>query len=293
MIELFKLFRNKRMFMLMFGFILFIVVIGFSLSDRKELSMPEKFIGDSVGFVQQWFYVPAASIAGFFEDIGNLRSIYEENEYLRLTAAAYARDKIGYNFLQEENERLQKELNFTEQQKKINNYNYRIAHVIAIDNNPYSKTLEINLGSLSGIKQNMAVTTIDGIIGIISQVRPNTATVMPITELDDKSPTSNAIAATILGKSDSFGMVTSYDDETQRLIMTRIAENDKMIVGDLVVTSGSDSVYPRGLVIGTVETKEEGNFGLTYTASIEMAANLNQLKEVFVVEVAASEDAGK
>ena len=50
---------------------------------------------DSVGFVQQWFYVPAASIAGFFEDIGNLRAIYEENEYLRLTAAAYARDKIG------------------------------------------------------------------------------------------------------------------------------------------------------------------------------------------------------
>ncbi len=43
MIELFKLMRNKRMFMLMIGFIVFIAVMGFSLSDRKELSWPENF----------------------------------------------------------------------------------------------------------------------------------------------------------------------------------------------------------------------------------------------------------
>ncbi|MFF2480552.1 rod shape-determining protein MreC [Paenibacillus sp. NPDC058071] len=291
MIELFKLFRNKRMFMLMIGFILFIAVIGFSLSDRKELTWPEKFLGDSVGYVQQWFYKPAGMIAGFFEDIRNLRTIHEENEQLRLTAAAYARDKINYNFIQQENERLQKELSFTERQKELYNYTYRIAQVIAVDNDAYNRTMVINLGSKNGIKPNMAVTTIDGLVGFVSEVRPFTSTVMPITSLDESSPNSNSIAATVMGReNESFGIVSSYNQETDRLIMTRIDEKDKMTVDDTVITSGLGNVYPRGLVIGTVENKQVGDFGLTYTASVKLAAKFDHLTEVFVVEVQNMED---
>ncbi|WP_435164626.1 rod shape-determining protein MreC [Paenibacillus glycanilyticus] len=277
--------------MLMIGLILFIAVIGFSLSDRKELTWPEKFLGDSVGFAQQWFYKPAGLVAGFFEDIRELKTLHEENEQLKLTAAAYARDKINYNFVQKENERLQKELHFTERQKNMYKYNYLIAQVIAIDNDPYNHTMVINLGSKNGIKPNMAVTTIDGLVGLVSNVRPYTATVTPLTELDDTSPTSNAIAATVLGReTESFGIVGSYDKETDRLIMTKIAENDKMIVDDTVITSGLGNVYPRGLVIGTVETRQVGDFGLTHTATIKMAAKFDHLTEVFVVQPTESGD---
>ncbi|GMK47218.1 MULTISPECIES: rod shape-determining protein MreC [Paenibacillus] len=277
--------------MLMIGLILFIAVIGFSLSDRKELTWPEKFLGDSVGFAQQWFYKPAGLVAGFFEDIRELKTLHEENEQLKLTAAAYARDKINYNFVQKENERLQKELHFTERQKNMYKYNYLIAQVIAIDNDPYNHTMVINLGSKNGIKPNMAVTTIDGLVGLVSNVRPYTATVTPLTELDDTSPTSNAIAATVLGReNESFGIVGSYDKETDRLIMTKIAENDKMIVDDTVITSGLGNVYPRGLVIGTVETRQVGDFGLTHTATIKMAAKFDHLTEVFVVQPTESGD---
>ncbi|WP_336784517.1 rod shape-determining protein MreC [Paenibacillus sp. MMO-177] len=277
--------------MLMIGLILFIAVIGFSLSDRKELTWPEKFLGDSVGFAQQWFYKPAGLVAGFFEDIRELKTLHEENEQLKLTAAAYARDKINYNFVQKENERLQKELHFTERQKNMYKYNYLIAQVIAIDNDPYNHTMVINLGSKNGIKPNMAVTTIDGLVGLVSNVRPYTATVTPLTELDDTSPTSNGIAATVLGReNESFGIVGSYDKETDRLIMTKIAENDKMIVDDTVITSGLGNVYPRGLVIGTVETRQVGDFGLTHTATIKMAAKFDHLTEVFVVQPSESGD---
>ncbi|CAM3319040.1 rod shape-determining protein MreC [Paenibacillus lupini] len=277
--------------MLMIGLILFIAVIGFSLSDRKELTYPEKFLGDSVGFAQQWFYKPAGLVAGFFEDIRELKTLHEENEQLRLTAAAYARDKINYNFVKKENERLQKDLHFTEQQKTMYDYKYLIAQVTAIDNDPYNHTMVINLGSKNGIKPNMAVTTIDGLVGLVSNVRPYTSTVTPITELDETSPTSNSIAATILGReNESFGIVSSYDQETDRLVMTKIAENDKMIVDDVVITSGLGNVYPRGLVIGTVETRQVGDFGLTHTATIKMAAKFDHLTEVFVVQPANSGD---
>lgn len=278
--------RNKRMSMLMIGFILCIAVIGFSLSDRKELSWPEKFLKDSAAYVQQWFYKPAGSIAGFFEDIGNLRTIYEENERLRLMAAAYSREKINYNFVEKENKRLQEALKFTEAQKQMYNYNYLIAQVISVSNEANNRTLTINLGSKNGIKPNMAVTTIDGLIGLVSSVTPFTAAVTPITELDESSPTFNLIAVTVMGREDeSFGILSSYNKETSRLLMTKIAEKDKMDYQDTVITSGLGGVYPRGLVVGTIESKQLGDFGLTYTASVELAASFDHLTEVFVVQV--------
>ncbi|RCW42616.1 rod shape-determining protein MreC [Paenibacillus prosopidis] len=286
--------RNKRMFMLMIGFILFIAVIGFSLSDRKELTWPEKFLKDSAAYVQQWFYKPAGYIAGFFEDIGNLRRIYEENEQLRITAAAYSRDKIEYNFVKKENERYKEELSFTKRQKQMYNYNYLIAQVVSVSNDANNRTMNINLGSKNGIKPNMAVTTVDGLIGLISAVTPLSATVTPITELNEASPTFNSIAVTIMGREDeSFGILSSYNKETNRLLMTKIAENDKMDISDTVITSGLGNVYPRGLVIGTVESMQKGDFGLTNTASVKLAASFDHLTEVFVVQVPELEDAGQ
>ena len=291
MIELFKLVRNKLVIMLMIGFVLFIAVIGYSLSDRKGLTMPESFIKDSITFVQQWIYKPAGYIAGLFEDIRNLQEIYEENEQLRMTAAAYTRDKIEYNFTKKENERLEQALKFTERQKQMYNYNYLIAQVISVSNDANNRSMNINLGSLNGIKKNMAVTTVDGLIGLVSSVTPLTATVTPITELNETSPTFNSIAATIMGReNESFGILSSYNSEIDRVIMTKIAENDQMVVGDTVITSGLGNIYPRGLVIGTVESKQVGDFGLTYVATVKLAASFDHLTEVFVVQQPDSEE---
>lgn len=291
MIELFKLMRNKLVFMLMIGFILFIAVIGYSLSDRKKLTMPENFIKDSVIYVQQWIYKPAGFIAGLFEDIRGLREIYEENEQLRLTAAAYTRDKIDYNFIKKENERLQQALSFTERQKALYNYNYLIAQVISVSNDANNRSMNINLGSLNGIKKDMAVTTVDGLIGLVSSVTPLTATVTPITELNEISPTFNSIAVTIMGReNESFGILSSYNSEIDRITMTKIDENDPMTVGDTVITSGLGNVYPRGLVVGTVESKKVGDYGLTYVASVKLAASFDHLTEVFVVQQAELEE---
>ncbi|MHA6485151.1 rod shape-determining protein MreC [Paenibacillus sp. strain BS8-2] len=277
--------------MLMIGFILFIAIIGFSLSDRKELTGPEKFLKDTSGFVQQWFYKPAGYIAGFFEDIRDFRIVYQENERLRSTAAAYARDKVKYNFMEKENVRLKEELNFTEQQKQMNNYKYLIAQVVSVSNDANNRTMTINLGSKHGVQKNMAVTTVDGLVGLVSSVTPFTSAITPITELNETSPTFNSIAATIEGREDeSFGILSSFEKETNRIIMTRIAENDKMEIGDTVITSGLGNVYPRGLRVGTVETKQVGDFGLTYTATVKLSASFDHLTEVFVVQVPGMEE---
>ncbi|MBP1938320.1 rod shape-determining protein MreC [Paenibacillus sediminis] len=282
--ELFKLLGNKRLFILLMGLVLFIGLMGFTIGPRTTLSWPEKFTRDTIGFVQYVFYRPAGYIAGFFEDISTLRSLYEENEQLKTALAHYTRDKAKYNYIEQENERLKNDLHFTEEQRNKYNYEYRIAQVVSVNNDPNNRTLVIDLGARDGVKQNMSVTSAEGLVGIVSQVSNFTSTVKLLTSMDAKDPNSKAIAATALGKeNDSFGMIESYDQASGTFIMTKIKETDPLQKGDTIVSSGIGGVFPRGMVIGTVVSRQVGDFGLTNTAQIKPAADFSDWKELFVV----------
>ena len=142
-------------------------------------------------------YRPVAAVAEFFGDLGRLSDVYQENIKLRQTLAQYTRDQITYNFVEWENERLKEKLAFTEKQKQLYNYRYLIAQVVGSSSNPLDAAIKINLGARDGIKSKMAVTTTDGLVGLVSHVSEFTSTVEPITGLDIESPSGVQIAATI------------------------------------------------------------------------------------------------
>ncbi|WP_211234296.1 rod shape-determining protein MreC [Paenibacillus taiwanensis] len=281
-LTLFKLLGNKRLFILMAGLILFIAIMGFTLGTRGNVSWPEKFVHDTVTFVQQMFYKPAAAISGFVDDVSNLKKTYEENERLKIALAHYTRDKGFYNAVADKNKRLMEDLKFTERQKQSNlPYDYRIAQVTSINvADPFNQTLNIDLGEKDGIKQGLPVIAVEGVVGMISRVYEFSSTVQLLTNLDDSS---RSIAATVLGQEKSFGMIESYDHSTGTFVMTRIAEGDPLKEGDTIVSSGLGGVFPKGLILGTVIKREVGDFGLTYTASIKPAATYQDWRELFVV----------
>jgi rod shape-determining protein MreC len=103
--------------------------------------------------------------------------------------------------------------------------------------------------------------------------------------LDASSSKGTPVSATVLGKeSESFGII-EYDEVTGTLQMTKIDEADPLAKDDKVITSGVGSVFPRGIIIGTVVSRQVGDFGLTHTAIIKPAAQFDHLREVFVVVV--------
>lgn len=276
--------RNKRLFILMIGLILFIALMGFTI-NRTRLTWPEKFLNDAVGTAQGVLYRPVGAVADFFRDLGRLSDVYKENELLKQTLAQYTQDQIRFNALEAENKRLQENLNFTLRQKELDNYRYIFAHVIGTTSSPYEKTIKIDQGSSDGIKPDMAVVTIDGLIGIVSHVSTFTSTVKLITNLDQTTLKGMSVSATIQGKeTESFGMI-EYDEEAGALLMTKIDEKDPIVKGDKVITSGLGNLFPKGIIIGTAGEPEVGDFGLTRTAVIEPAASFAHLREVFVVAV--------
>jgi rod shape-determining protein MreC len=284
-LKLFKLLSNKRLFILLITLVLFIVVMGFSLASRSSLSWPENFLRDTTGFVQKMFYKPAGYVAGLFEDIGNLKDLSKENEQLKILAAQYARDKAQYNFIQVENEQLKEQLKFTKAQEELYKYQYHIAQVVSQTTEPSNSTIVIDLGAKDGVRPNMSVISVDGLVGVISQVSNFTSTVKLMTMMDTNDPNSQPpIAATAINKEGkTFGMIESYDPKTNKLLMNKIPPGDPIAPKDVIVSSGIGGLYPRGLTIGTVESVEVGEFGLTSTAVIKPSAEFQDWKQLIVV----------
>lgn len=286
---MFKLLGNKKLLVLLAALIFFIAIMGLTLGQRDRIvgntTWPEKFVKDTVSWVQGLMYKPAAAVAGLFEDIRNMRVVYEENRVLRGMLAEYARDRARLNALDHENKRLMQALSFTEAQRQRNDYVYHIAHVVAENPDPFNRTLRINLGETDGIALNWAVVTPDGLIGRIVAVEPFFSTVQLITSTDDDVYGSKAIAATALGKESAYGIIESYDFTEQVLLMTKISQDDPLTVGDIVVSSGKGQVFPKGVVIGEVISREVGESGITETAKIRPGADFTNLWEVFVIEV--------
>jgi rod shape-determining protein MreC len=282
---LFKFMGNKRLIFLLSGLVCFFILMGLTLGNRAQMTMPEKFVKDTVSWTQGLFYRPAASIAGFFEDIRQLRVIYSENKTLKLTLTQYARDTQKLNELEAQNKVLKDALGFTERQKQANNYKYRMAEVVTVNADPFNNTLSINLGQKDGIKKDMAVMTIDGLVGRINEVSEFYSNVQLLTEINDTDSNSKAIAVTVKGReSQSFGMMESFDVKTGNLVMNKVDQADPMQVGDTVITSGLGLVFPKGIEIGKIVSIGLGEFGITHKVLVEPKASFRHIREVYVVE---------
>ncbi|MEK3720940.1 rod shape-determining protein MreC [Paenibacillus sp. FSL H8-0034] len=281
-----KLLGNKRLLILLLGFICFIALMGLTLGKRERMSWPEKFVTDTISWTQGIIYKPAGYIAGFFEDIRQVRTIFEENKVLKQTLTKYARDTTKLNDLEQTNKRLQEALNFTERQKQAGNYTFRIAEVVAVNPDLLNNTVSINLGEQDGVKPNMAVMSVEGLVGRVKKVSSFYSTVQTLKGIDDTANESKAISVTVKNKeNESFGVIVSYDPGEQLLVMTMIDPNDKLEVGDTVITSGLGQVFPKGIEIGKVVSRKQGNFGISHEALIQPFASFDHLREVFVVIV--------
>lgn len=292
---MFRLLGNKKLLTLLLALMVFIALMGLTLSRRSEMTWPERVIKDTVAWTQGWLYKPARYAAGFFRDVEDLKNTYKENKQLKKTLTHYAQDTMRLNLLEAQNKHLQDILGFTERQKNADNYQYMVAEVVSVSPDPYSNTVNINLGSLDGIKENMAVMSVEGLIGRVSRVSNFTSSVQLLVDMNAESGGSaerqleKGISATVLGKEDKvFGTIDYYSNEEQGLVMTRIDQwsERNLEPGDVVVTSGLGQIFPKGLVIGVVSEKRVGDYGINYLATVKpKATDFRHLREVLVVKV--------
>lgn len=211
----------------------------------------------------------------FFQKIANWRTASAENEQLRQRVTELEIEVRQAKADREENQRLSALLDHKEKSQ----YGTVVASVIARDPSLWFDTVTINRGSAAGIALNMPVVTPSGIVGRVIATSPWTAQIMLIT--DEKSGVGAVIGQ--LNASTALGSIRGFGDNGL-LEMLHVPGLEEVKVGDLVMTTGQDGIYPQGLNVGTVVEVKSGSATTPHVIHIRPGARVESLGEVVVLQ---------
>jgi rod shape-determining protein MreC len=146
------------------------------------------------------------------------------------------------------------------------------AQVIGASADPSSHTLFVNRGDRDHVRRNQAVITPDGIVGKIAEVFPNTAQVLLINDKD------SGVGA-LLADTRTHGVVKGSGDSQPR--MAYVVNDEKVHPGEMILTSGEDRIFPKGLLVGTVVDASPGYpFQMI---RVRPGARLDRLEDVLIL----------
>ncbi|HZQ95064.1 MAG TPA: rod shape-determining protein MreC [Candidatus Sulfotelmatobacter sp.] len=147
------------------------------------------------------------------------------------------------------------------------------AQVIGSSGSDLSRVVYIDKGENAGIRRDMAVINAQGIVGKVLMVFPSVSQVLLI------SDQSSGVGA-ILEKSRLQGVLRGAANG--EIMLERVMSDEQVAVGDTVLTSGGDQIFPKGMPVGTVSKVGNGK-DLFLNIKIKPAANLSKLEEVLVL----------
>ena len=147
------------------------------------------------------------------------------------------------------------------------------AQVIGSSGSDLSRIVYIDKGADAGLKRDMAVITADGIVGKVMQVYPSVAQVLLIND-------QTSGVGVILEKSRLQGILRG--SANGEVVVNDVMSDEQVPVGETLLTSGGDQIFPKGLPVGIV-TKVSSGKELFLNIRIKPATDLSKLEEVLVL----------
>ncbi len=253
-----------------------VLLLSFQITRNRNVRLIHVWAAGVFGPFDRALRSASSDVGGAWSDYSGMWSAEEENHELS-AQLAQARWRIAQLTEQAaEAARLRALLNFKTQDP----LNTLAAEVIASSPAPGSRSVLIDRGQSDGLRRNMAVVTPSGIVGEIAAVYPHSAEVLLITD-----PSSGA--GCMLAGSRTQGVLQGTGLAFCRL---KYVMNDEPVkVGEAVLTSGLDQIYPKGLPVGVVASATRGN--IYKDIQVKPAAALDRLENVLVV-IGSSASAG-
>jgi rod shape-determining protein MreC len=198
-----------------------------------------------------------------------LRGVRQENRDLKFEIERLRLDQVRLSEDAAQARRLQALLGFKEQYiaKTV------AAQVIGSSGSEQSRSIYIDKGTSAGVEKDMAVITADGLVGRVLRAYGSSAQVLL---MNDQS----SGVGVILDKSRLQGVIKGT--AAGEVILEKVMTDEQVSPGDLIVTSGGDQIFPKGITVGTVMKVSPGA-DLFLNIRVRPSANLSRLEEVLVI----------
>jgi rod shape-determining protein MreC len=255
--------------------ILFVQVLGLAVQVKRRSGADE-----STRIIRLWTVsaiTPLEKAIVWCENgLGNiwsnyvyLRGVRQENRDLKFEIEQLRLEQVRLSDDAQQARRLQALLGFKEQYiaKTV------AAQVIGSSGSEQSRSVYIDKGSSAGVEKDMAVITADGLVGKVLRTFGSSSQVLLINDqssgvgvIMDKSRLQGVIKGTAAGE----------------VILEKVMTDEQVAPGDLIVTSGGDQIFPKGITVGTVMKVSPGA-DLFLNIRVKPSANLSRLEEVLVI----------
>ena len=259
--------------------VLLLQILGLAVQVKRPAD-PSNPDAGSVRLLRSWVIGAITPVEGAFASTGRfIRRTW--HDYINVVGL-----RSENHELREQNEKLRLELarqadsaNQAQRLQALLDFKQRFltstvaAQVVGSSGTELSRVVYIDKGARQGIRPGMAVITPHGIVGKIRDVYRSSSQVLMLNDA------SSGVGA-ILEESRLHGVVKGTP--TGEIVLAHIMADEKVNVGEGLVTSGGDRIFPKGLPVGTVSEVARGP-DLFLTVRIKPAANLSRLEEVLVI----------
>jgi rod shape-determining protein MreC len=156
-----------------------------------------------------------------------------------------------------------------------------VAEVIGLDASAWFRTITVNRGTAQGVSLNAPVIAAGGLVGRVISVGRDVAQIQLLTDRD-------CSVGALLARTRARGVVAGSGEQASPtgLTLNYVSNLEEVVEGDLIVTSGMDGIYPKGIAIGRVASVRNGP-RLFKLVVVDPAANLDRLEEVFILDAAS------
>lgn len=268
----------KRLFFLA---VLLAVTLGamrVTVPERAGLTPLENRFRDVIAPVQTAFTWLGRQVYHGFSFPAAMIGAAERSQALEQEVARLKSESIHLNEYKLENQRLAGLLEY--KRVMAPSYSFLAAAVVGRDPGNWFGTIKLNRGSKDGVKENMTALTPQGLVGRVVSVSASTCEVLLITD-----PRSGV--GSLVQDSRTPGIVEGTAVSSGMARMIHIPNNAPVEEGQVVVTSGLGSVFPKGIPVGEITGLRSEPSGLFKSADIRPFADLNRLEEVLLVTGAA------
>lgn len=238
-------------------------------------------LGNALGVVTAPLRSGVNAVTGWFQDKydrnANYDALVEENQRLREENAMLQRQAREGQADSEENQRLREALGVRDKRR---DFEFETATILSRSATSWEASLTLSKGSIHDVEAgDCVIDSLGNLVGVVSKVGVNWCSV--ITLLDPELEMGALIfrtdgAAILEG---DFGLMPEG-----KLKMSYLPDNDQLISGDVVLTSGKGGVYPSGLMVGTVDEVRTEESGMSRYAVLTPAADLDNLTQVFIIK---------
>ncbi len=267
-------FRSKQFKVILTILIALIAVSVIFSVIGNQISPQSNIIGTIIAPFRSAINGIGNGITDFVKAYQDGNKIMLENAELEAEINDLREQLADYQQTQSENEFYKKYLKIAEENP---DFKFTVATLISRDTDDPYQSFVINVGSLDGVSAYDPVITDAGLVGYVSQVGLTTSKVTTILSpeltlgaLDNRTSDSGIISG---------DLEISKQGKTK---FSNLARSCSIAIGDYVVTSG-EGIFPKGLLIGKIETIGNDKYNTSIYATVTPFADISELRQVMVI----------